>query len=611
MSNFDYRLHKVIGVARKKYEGAPHASIYPLGYQDRNFHFHPFNKKEVKDLFLHNGTVFGYKFLDYLVDELIILQVRENEIVDDPTKDVFSADYVTKITKYDHTPVFSATKQELRDAVNQGKNNNYFKVGERIYQITKSEAQKGIVKYWTIEDGLFEANRNLCMCDDDVFIIRDDIVYPYNYEELWNKKEIINFVINLIKTFKIDTQNITAISDELIQEIGLPLDILKFRLDEFNLLLPSITLTHKNILDLAANPILSDVLQRSIKEYEDEYIKTYEEHHRELLKKIEQSKEQKLKDISKEYQEEHKIHLSQLKAITDKIEKANVRLSEINGEIKKKETEAKVLELRFADIEEHKDRLIEDFTVIKDVIGGQAHTPQQSPKNCIQRVNCKGESISEFKEFRNHIFTHLLNNRFQEDSAKEIAKELSILFFAQNHIGKNKSVILLPNLKIFKSLIDAVGQYRLCSIGVAPNWKSYDDLYHNGFGEMIISARNNPEEIHFVLLQNMNLSYIPSYMRPINDILIGISNKLPEDNDCTGIPSNLWIFGTRTGLNEEAIPISLPSIEEYGCIKNKEYTYSKDIKTEPLKCKFITMDFVNIQRDEEYLYDELPDSYID
>lgn len=611
MSNFDYRLHKVIGVASKKYKGAPHASIYPLGYQDRNFHFQPFNKKEVKDLFLHNGTVFGYKFLDYLVDELIIFQVRKNEIVDDPTKEVFSVDYDTKITKYDHTPVCNATIQKLRDAVNQGQNNNYFKVGGRIYQITKSDAQKGIVKYWTIEEGLFEANHNLCMCNDDVFIIRDDIVYPYSYEELLNKTEIINFVINLIRTLKIDTQNINAISDELIQKIDLPLDILKFRLDEFNLLLPSITLTHKNILDLAANPILSDVLQRSIKEYEDEYIKTYEEHHRELLKKMEQSKEQKRKDIAKKYEEEHKTHLSQLKAITDEIEKANVRLSEINEGIKKKETEAKVLELRFEDIEEHKDRLIKDFAVIKDVIGGQAHTPQQSPKNFIERVNCKGEPIAEFNEFRNHIFTHLLNNRFQEDSAKEIAKELSKLFFAQNYIGKNKSVILLPNLKIFKSLIDAVGQYKLCSIGVAPNWKSYDDLYYNGFGEMVKSARNNPEEIHIVLLQNMNLSYIPSYMQPINDILIGISNKLPESNDCVDIPSNLWIFGTRTGLNEETIPISLANIEEYGCIKNKEYTYSKNIKAESPKCKFITMDFVNIQREEEYIYDELPDSYID
>ena len=132
MSNFDYKLHKVIGVAKKKFEGAQHASIYPLGYQDSNFHFQPFNKTELKDLFLHNGTVFGYKFPDYLVNELIILHIRENEIVDDPTKDVFSVDYGTKITKYDHTPIFNANEQELRDAVIQGKNNSYFKIWGRI-----------------------------------------------------------------------------------------------------------------------------------------------------------------------------------------------------------------------------------------------------------------------------------------------------------------------------------------------------------------------------------------------------------------------------------------------------------------------------------------------
>ena len=100
-------------------------------------------------------------------------------------------------------------------------------------------------------------------------------------------------------------------------------------------------------------------------------------------------------------------------------------------------------------------------------------------------------------------------------------------------------------------------------------------------------------------------------MQPINDILIGISSKLPGDHDTIGIPSNMWIFGTRTGLSEEAIPISRSNIEEYGCLENKEYTYSDDKIVEAPECKFITMDFVNMQRDEERRYKSMPDSYVD
>lgn len=611
MSDFDYRRHKIIGVARKKSTNSIHASIYPLGYQDNNYHFQPFNREEQKTIFLHNGTVFGYNFRNHLTDKLIVLCVKENEIKDDPTKDVYSADYETRIEPYAHTPIVNINKAGLKDAIKQEQYNSYFKVGNRIYHITKSDAEKGIAKYWSVEDGLFEANRNLCRCEDDIYLIRDNINYQFKFSDILSNEEIISFIIELVRLYNIDPQHLTSLSDELIKKIGLPSDILQFRFDVFNELLPSIVLTHKNIYDLASNPLLTDVLQRSIKEYEDEYIRTYEEHHRELINKIEQSKEQKLKDINNECEEERKTHMSQLKSIADDIVKEKLRLNEISERIKKKEAEAKTLEQRFADIEEHKGRLIEDFAVIKDVIGGQTHASQQPLRNNTEKVTSGGEPFLEFEDFCSHIVVNLLRNGFSEDSAIEISKDISRLFVAKNSVGKNLSVILLPSLKIFKSLIDTIGQYRLCSVGVVPNWKSYGDLYYNALGEMLISAMNNPNELHIILLQNMNLSYIPSYMQPINDILIGITNKLPGDNDIGGIPSNLWIFGTRTGPSEEAIPISMSNIEEYGCLENKEYTYSKDKIVKTPECKFVTMDFVNVQREEERRYKSSPDSYID
>lgn len=613
MSNFDFNLHKIVGIARKKYSTHSHARVSIMGYIDNSWHYIPFQDNELQDIFNNEGYVHYSNALDKYCDRLISFNIIETEgYNEDPKITRFKVNY-NGMDYYDHTPVINISKVDLPEAVELNGYDKYYKVGSRIYKLTKSDRKKGIAKYWQLTDDFLYRNKNyICKNDEDVFIIADEINDTlFSYGEMLSKPEIVNFVVDIISKYNIDPKNFKSIPDGLINMLDIPAKILQFRFEEFNNVLEYITLSHNQIMKIAINPLLVDVLQRSISEYEDEYIKTYEGHHRELLKKIDQSKEQKLEEITKECEEKRKIHLERLKSITGNIEEANVRLNEINAKIHKKEEEAKALELRFADIEEHKGRLIEDFAVIKDVIGGKVNTPHQSQRNCIEIVNCDGESITEFTEFRNYLFAHLINNRFQEDSAKEIAKELSTLFFAQNHIGKNMSVILLPNLKIFKSLIDTVGQYKLCSIGVVPNWKSYDDLYQNGFGEMVISARNNPDEIHLVLLQNMNLSYIPSYMQPINDILIGISNNLPGYNDCIGIPTNLWIFGTRTGLNEEAIPISLSNIEEYGCIKNKEYTYSKDIKAEVPKYRSITMDFVNIQREEEYLYDEIPDSYID
>jgi len=176
MSDFNYRLHKIIGVARKKYPGALHASIYPLGYVDNNYHFQPFCRNMQKDIFLHNGTVFGYKFPDYWLDKLIMLNIREDEIKDDPNKDVYLV--ASKPENYPHTSIININVPDLRDAIKQGQYNSYYKVENKIYYITDADSKKGIAKYWSIEDGLFDANNNMCRCDDDVYLIRGDIKYP-------------------------------------------------------------------------------------------------------------------------------------------------------------------------------------------------------------------------------------------------------------------------------------------------------------------------------------------------------------------------------------------------------------------------------------------------
>lgn len=608
MGDFDYRLHKIIGVARKKYQGAPHASIYPLGYQDDNYHFQPFSEEMRRKIFLHNGTIFGYKFPDYWIDKLIMLDVKE-EIINDPSKDRYLV--ASKPAKYEHTPIVNINKQDLEEAVKQGLNGRYFKVGNRIYFITNADSKKGIAKYWPIEDGLFNANDQLCRQNDDVYLIRGDIQYPFKYSDLLSDEEIIAYIIEVIKLYKIDINNIQEIPNDLIKSIEIPSDVLNYRFNVFKELLPSIVLTHKYILDLASNPILSNVLQKSIKEYEDEYIKTYEEHHRETIKKIEKEKEQRLKAIELQYARAHNKSIAELAVINKNIEAKKLELNDIINQIRKKEADAKVLELRFSDIEKHKNRLIEDFSIIRDVIGEQSQNKKISLHNNIESVMCDGTKITEFKVFDNHITLHLLKNKFSEDSSKEIAKNLARLFVAKNEIGKNLSVILLPCLTIFKSLIDAIGQYKLRSVCVGVNWKSFDDLYFNALEEAIVSANNYPNEIHLVLLQNMNLSYIPSYMQPINDILIGISSRLPGNNNVIGIPPNLWIFGTRTAINEEAIPISKSNIEAFGCLENKEYTYNEYGSDVTIDSKFITMEFVNSHREECYRYKSAPDTYLD
>lgn len=619
MNDFDYNLHKIIGVARKRFQGDKHATIYPLGYQDTNFHFQPFTTNMQKNIFMHNGTVFGPNFRDHLINKLILLQIQESELKDDPTKDIYLADYNSRIIEYEHTPIINTDEDSLKEAIKQGNcDSNYYKIKNRIYHISYADLTKGIAKYWQVEDKLFEVNSNMCRCDDDVFLIRGNIDYPFGYSDIFTKDEIIRYIISLVKQYDITPENYIEISDSLIKTLGIPLDILKSRFDAFfKGLLPSIVLTHGNILDLASNHILSDVLQRSIKEYEEDYIKAFEDNYREAIDKIEATKVQKTKEVEGECLRIEKEYISNLNVIKEDIKAQELKLKQVIDKIKTKTIEANAIDERFTAIELHKERLIEDFSIIQDVIGDRRQNSPTPPLLInIQKTTSEGEEINDLETFCNHLEAHLLKNCSLsddiEDSIKDLkflSKNLARLFVATNRAHKHLSVIMLPNIIIFKSLIDAIGGYTLVSTSVGANWKSFDDLYNNGLQTMLKAANSNPKEIHILLLQHMNLSYIPSYMQPVDDILVGISNKLPGNHNITGIPPNLWIIGTRTTKDEEVIPISESNIKEYGCVKFEDCQWNIDREIE-VDNKYITMDFVDTQRKEKEKYKSYPESYL-
>lgn len=621
MSDFNYNQNKIIGVARKKNQGDKHATIYPLGYQDHNFHFQPFTKDVLKNIFMHNGTVFAPNFWEHLTDKLICLQIQESNFKDDPTKDIYLADYSSRVIQYEHTPIINVSEDSFNEIIRQGDcNNKYYKVKNKLYHISHTDLKKGIAKHWIVEDKLFEANSNMCKCDDDIFLIRGNIEYPFYYSDIFNKEEIIKYIIDLVKQHNITPENYTEISNNLISILNVPLDILKSRFDiVFKELLPAITLTHRSILDLASSNILSEALQRSIKEYEDSYIKTFEDNNRAIINKIETSKKQKIKEVEDECLKIEYEYLSSLNTIKEDIKAQELRFKQVVDEIEVRSLEADNIEERFTTIEFHKERLIEDFSIIQEVLGSSDRvcSNSQPPLINLQKTTVKGKEINDLEVFYSYLEAHLLKNCSLSDNIensaqdfKFLSKNLARLFVATNKANKYLNVIMLPNLPVFKSLIDTIGSYTLLSISVGANWKSFDDLYYNGLEVMLKAANSTPEEIYILLLQNMNLSYIPSYMQPIDDILVGIGNKLPGNHNITGIPPNLWIIGTRTAKEEEAIPISESNIKEYGCVKFAEYQWNID-KEIDIDNKYITIEFVNTLRKEKHRYKSYPESYLD
>ena len=81
--------------------------------------------------------------------------------------------------------------------------------------------------------------------------------------------------------------------------------------------------------------------------------------------------------------------------------------------------------------------------------------------------------------------------------------------------------ILVPDNRIIHSIIKATGRCKYSIQYVTPEWRSFSNVWNNGLNTMIHSCISNPDIIHYYILENINMSYLPCYLQPIVDISMG------------------------------------------------------------------------------------------
>jgi hypothetical protein len=97
---------------------------------------------------------------------------------------------------------------------------------------------------------------------------------------------------------------------------------------------------------------------------------------------------------------------------------------------------------------------------------------------------------------------------------------------------------------------------------VSAKWASYDDLWNNGLAYIVEKSNEEPETIHFLLLQNINLSYLPNFLQPLVDLQKGLISKFPVTD--IPLPRNLRILCTV--VEGELIDMPATVLKYFGCI---------------------------------------------
>jgi hypothetical protein len=283
-----------------------------------------------------------------------------------------------------------------------------------------------------------------------------------------------------------------------------------------------------------------------------------------FIKYLEKHKE----EFKENYQHELELYKSEIEQ----------QKSLLNSEIKKlqnkKESEETLLiklvesitEIKdeLTNLKENKDRIIQDFSIIKEVLQGQPSkkifsNEKASSFTIEEIIHSEYDNVEVIDEFEAQLRYKLSKNALNPKFAKKIIDVISLY-----------NAVLIKNIKIGIATAEATDNAKYIIQQVEPDWLHFNDFWNNGLSEIWNSAHNSPETFHFLLLEDINMSALECYCRPVLDIINGIRKKIPYGQ--TAFPSNLKILATIAPFNEPEIglPIYRNTLEGWGAVGFRE-----------------------------------------
>lgn len=329
-----------------------------------------------------------------------------------------------------------------------------------------------------------------------------------------------------------------------------------------------------DLLELSRNDIktlvnssenLKVVFERCLNNHKDEFKENYADELSQYKSEIEQQKKELVIEI-KSIQDHKKTEEGSLERLT------------------KQKTEA---ETKLTEIKENKDRIIQDFAIIKEVLRGQNqcnYSIQENQNSFVveEIINDGNDSIKTIEEFEEQLKYHLSKNAINPQFATKIINIIS-----------TQKAILVKDIKIGLSIVEATNNARYIIQQVEPDWLHFKDFWDNGLGEIWNSAHNSPDKFHFLLLEDINMSALECYCRPLLDTLTGVRKRIPYAQ--TLYPNNLKIIATIASFEEPEIglPIYRNTFEDWGAIGfNLDINGGTETLSKP-ESKILNVDILN------------------
>ena len=329
----------------------------------------------------------------------------------------------------------------------------------------------------------------------------------------------------------------------------------------------SISLMFDSLKEIAETPWFSEVVNRSIAQEKEhlieqlkndnfEEIQKIKEEHNLVLMQLEEEKNAKIEKLQQIIVEKKKGLEEQERSLDAKLQEKNFEIELLDETVKEKQQTITTLEKSIAKMNDRKASIIQDFSIIHEVLS--ASVPQSkvavvasSKQFALEEVNYSVNPITRFQAYVKSLENILKSNEAPKCSPQTLAR-LLVKYI----------VVLCPSLTIAQTLILASHKCRYITEYVSAKWASFDDLWNNGLAYIVEKSNEESETMHFLLLQNINLSYLPNFLQPLVDLQKGLISKFPATN--IPLPRNLRILCTVA--EGELIEMPATVLKYFGCI---------------------------------------------
>ena len=577
MNTFDYEQYRVVGLVEDKL--GDNATINVIGYCDDNLHvFHPLNNAEALELFPTRGKVFAYKFnIDYrhLKGCIVCLRVQPSNKDD---REKFVWDWGPEVIEYGQRIFtfkgdFTEDSQHNYDILT---NNGLHDVNSdklvyssgRVYQIIPDNNDR-VLKYWEA------SSLDMVTVDGYKYFVGISLPKHDGLLDITNDEQLANWYLS--KVVKKNWAGIVQAqsfrnSESFLRELlssqkDLDAATIENRLKRLLSIDTSISLMFDSLKDIAETPWFSEVVNRSISQEKEhlieqlkndnlEEIQKIKEYHDLELMQLEEEQKAKIEKLQQEIDEKRKDLEVQERSLDAKLQEKNFEIELLDETAKEKQQAITTLEESIAKMNDRKASIIQDFSIIQEVLS--TSVPQDkvagiasSKQFTLEEINYSANPITRFQAYVKSLEDVLKVNEAPKCSPQALARLLAKYL-----------VVLCPSQTIAQSLIMASHKCRYMTEYVSAKWASFDDLWNNGLAYIVGKSNEEPETIHFLLLQNINLSYLPNYLQPLADLQKGLITKFPATD--IPLPKNLRILCTVA--EDELITMPASVLKHFGCI---------------------------------------------